>query len=80
MARIPGVEAAQAGWLVRFIYWMTKRKVGRVILPVKIMAHHPRILRGIGSMEMAQEAAQTVDARLKCLVQVKAAQRIGCPF
>jgi hypothetical protein len=80
MARIPGVESAQAGWFVRFVYWMTRRKVGRVVLPVKITAHHPRLLRGVGGMEMAQDAARTVDARLKCLLQLKVAQRIGCPF
>ena len=80
MARIPGVEKEQAGWLVRIAYWLTRRKLGRVVLPVRIMAHHPRLLRGVGSMEMAQEAARTVDLRLKCLVQIKVAQRIGCPF
>jgi hypothetical protein len=80
MARIAGVEASQAGWLVRIAYWLTRRKLGRVVLPVKITAHHPRLLRGVGAMEMAQDAARNVDARLKCLVQVKVAQQIGCPF
>jgi hypothetical protein len=80
MARIPGVEPDQAGWLVRIAYWLAKRKVGRVVLPVQITAHHPRLLRGVGAMEMAQDAARTVDFKLKCLVQIKVAQQVGCPF
>lgn len=80
MARIPGVEAGQASWFTRIAYWMTKRKVGRVILPMKITAHQPRLLWGAGQMEMAQAAMKSVDEALKCLVEIKAATMIGCPF
>ena len=47
MARIAGVEPGQAGALARLAYYFTKRKLGRVILPIKIHAHHPRLLRGL---------------------------------
>jgi hypothetical protein len=80
MARIPGVEAHEAGWFTRFVYWMVKRKMGRVILPVKITAHHPRLLKAMGQMEMGQEAAHSVDVPLKALLSIKAAMLIGCPF
>ena len=80
MARISGVEAKDAGMFTRFAYWMTKRKVGKVITPIKITAHHPRLLRALGWMELGQEAAKSVDFKLKALVQVKIAMMIGCPF
>ncbi len=80
MARISGLEAHEAGWLTRLAYWFTKRKLGRVIMPVKIHAHHPGLLRGLARMEMAQEAAKTVDPALKTLLGVRVAMRIGCPF
>jgi hypothetical protein len=80
MARIAGVEAGRAGLFVRFVYWMTRRKVGRVVLPVKVTAHHPRLLRSLGEMETGQAAAHSVDAALKSLASVKAATEIGCPF
>jgi hypothetical protein len=80
MARIQGVEPAQAGLFVRMAYWMVKRKVGRVVLPIKITAHHPRLLRALAEMEMGQAAARSVDHALKCLVQIKVATLIGCPF
>ena len=65
---------------------MTRRKIGklsgrqRLIEPVKITAHHPRLLRAYGQMEMGQEAAHAVPAHLKALADIKAATLIGCPF
>jgi len=80
MARIAGVEPGNGGLFVRLAYWMTKRKVGRVIAPIKIVAHHPRLLRALAHMELGQEAATTVPSKLKLLAQVKVAILIGCPF
>jgi len=75
-----GIEPPQAGLFVRFVYWMVRRKVGRVVLPIKITAHHPRLLRSLVEMETGQAAARTVDAGLKSLASVKTAMLIGCPF
>lgn len=80
MSRIKGAEAKRADLVVRFAYWFTRRKFGRVMQPVRVTAHHPRLLRAVGSMEMGQEAARKVDASLKMLAQVKTAMLIGCPF
>ena len=80
MARIPGVEPKEASLFTRIAYFMTKRKLGRVIMPIKIKAHHPRLLRALAHMELGQEAAKTVPAQLKALAQVKVAMMIGCPF
>jgi hypothetical protein len=80
MARIPGVEAHQAGVFTRLLYWMTRRKVGRVIMPFKVTAHQPRLLLAVGGMEMGQQALRTFDAKLKALAEIKAATLVGCPF
>ena len=80
MARIRGVEANEAGIFTRFIYWMTQRKLRRVVLPLKVTAHHPRLLVALGQMEMGQAAAHSVDAKIKALAGIKAATLIGCPF
>ncbi len=80
MARIAGVEPQDASLVARLAYWFTKRKVGKVIMPVKIHAHHPRLLRGLGGMEMAQQAASTLGAGLKELCNIRVAMRVGCPF
>ena len=80
MARVKGLEAHEAGWLTRLAYRAIKRKIRRVILPLKITAHHPRLFRAVLGMERGQAAATTVTAALKALVQVKVATMIGCPF
>ena len=80
MARIQGVEPQQAGWFVRLVYLFTWRKLSRVVLPVKITAHHPRLLRALAEMEQGQMAAKSVDATLKSLASVKVATLVGCPF
>jgi hypothetical protein len=81
-----GVEADQAGWLTRLLYRLVKRKVGkltgraRVVEPVRITAHHPRLLMALGQMEMGQDAARSVPAALKLLASIQAATLIGCPY
>ncbi len=78
MARIPG--ARPAGLIRRLAYFMCRKRLGRVVMPIQIVAHHTRLLRATAHMELGQEAARTVDARLKALVQVKVAMHVGCPF
>ena len=80
MARIAGVERKQAGLFTKFAFFMTKRRLGRVITPIAITAHHPRLLRAYAHMELGQEAAGSVPAQLKALVTVKVAMMVGCPF
>ncbi len=80
MARIRGLEASETNPLTRFLYWMTKRKLGHVIEAVKITAHQPRLVLASGQMEMGQQAVHSVDDKLKALAEIKAALMIGCPF
>ncbi len=84
MARIEGADPRKmsfgAGLFVRFAYWATKRKLGKVPAPAQIIAHHPRNLWGYAEMEQAQQAAKRVDAGLKNLADLRVATRVGCPF
>ena len=86
MARMKGIEPHEAGWFTRLVYWVVRRKMGkltgqkRLIEPIKVTAHHPRLLRAMGQMEMGQEAARSVPDQLKSLASIKAASLIGCPF
>jgi 4-carboxymuconolactone decarboxylase len=81
-----GVEPAEAGWFIRLVYWFVRRRFSkltgkdRLIEPVKVAAHHPRLLKAIGQMEGALEAARSVPVELKLLASLQAAALIGCPF
>ena len=86
MAHMKGVEPAEAGWYTRLVYWFVRRTIGkitgsrRLVEPVKITAHHPRLLKAYGQMEMGQGAATSVPAPLKALAGIKAATLVDCPF
>lgn len=84
MARISGAEPGRQGLVsglcTRIAYAMTKRKVGRVVKLVQLMAHHTRLLWGYAQMEQSMAASRLVDAALKDLAQLRAATLIGCPF
>lgn len=86
MTRITGVEPRDAGWMTRFVYWMVQRKMrqvtgkSRLIEPIKIVAHHPRLLKATVQMQMGQGAACLVPVHLKSLASIKAATLVGCPF
>jgi 4-carboxymuconolactone decarboxylase len=86
MARMKGLEPRQAGWFTRLVYWFTRRSIAKVtgqsrlVEPVKIAAHHPRLLRAMGQMEQGQAAANAVPSSLKALAGVRASSLVGCPF
>ena len=84
MARISGAPANQGGifrrLFVGIVYALTRRKVGRVVMPVQVVAHHPTILWGYGQMEQSQLGSKQVAARLKGLAELRAATLVGCPF
>lgn len=68
------------GLLVRFAYWLARRKLGRVPGPVTAMAHNPSVLRAVGGYELSFERASACPTRLKELASVKVATLVGCRF
>ena len=90
MARINGVQQADAGLKVKLVYWFMRRGMsnmtgrapaaGSGIEPVEVWAHQPKLLTGMGKFQQAVRKAHTVDERLKNLVELKGAQLIGCEY
>ena len=84
MARIAGASANSGGpfrrLFVRGLYSLTQRRLGRLIMPVQVTAHHPTILWGYGQMERSQASSKLVDAKLKALAELRVATLVGCPF
>ncbi len=90
MARIQGVSPQQAGPMLRLVYRFMnkgmKKMTGREaahnsgIEPVEIWAHQPKMMRGMGRFQQAVRKGNTVEARLKYLVELKGSQLIGCEF
>ena len=84
MARIEGADPKKQGFFqgvfTRIIYSMTKKKVGRVVMPARITAHHSKILWGYGQMEQSLLSSRLVGKSLKDLAQLRVALLVGCPF
>jgi hypothetical protein len=84
MARIRGADPSKQGLLsglfTRIVYAMTKRKVGRVVMPVQLVAHHLKLLWGYGQMEQSFASSHLVDDGLKDIGQLRVATLVGCPF
>ena len=84
MARINGAPSNQGSPLRRLfvglVYLVTRRRLGHVIMPVQVTAHHSKIFWGYVQMEQSQMSAKLVDPRLKGLAELRVATLVGCPF
>jgi alkylhydroperoxidase family enzyme len=90
MARIQGVPERQAGPIVKLVYRLMRRGVKKMtgreaahgdgIEPIAIWAHQPKMMSGMGKFQGAVRKGNTVDDRLKYLVELKGAQMIGCEY
>jgi hypothetical protein len=84
MARIPGAPRNQGGPLRRLfvgiVYSLTQRRLGRLIMPVQVTAHHPNIFWGYVQMEQSQASSKLIDPKLKGLAELRVATLVGCPF
>jgi len=79
MSRIDVTNAGRS-WLAKISFFMTKRKLGKVVTPVKVHALHTPLLYGMGQMELSQEKATRIPAPIKALAQIRTAMLVGCPF
>jgi len=90
MARINGVSKNNAGPMVRLVYRFGPRmmkkltgrepQIGSGLEPMEIWAHQPKMMFGMGKFNQAVRKGKSVDERLKCLVELKGAQMIGCEY
>lgn len=78
MARIAGVSARGGGLRVRLAYFFTRRKIAqltgrepeRMIEPLELYAHAPRLLLAYGRLEQATAMLHRVDKRLSDLAEL----------
>jgi alkylhydroperoxidase family enzyme len=80
MTRIDLVSKREASPLVRLIYRLSDRRLGRPVDPVGVYAHAPGLLVGYGAFEQATGAQHRVEERLKVLAETQAAALVNCEF
>ena len=80
MARVEGVDPARTSFLMRYVFGKVRKMLGRDLTPQKIQARVPRVfwLGVLAEWLLGQKAA--VPQRLRMLITIRTASRVGCPF
>ncbi|HEY3045721.1 MAG TPA: hypothetical protein VGJ39_16950 [Vicinamibacterales bacterium] len=80
MARIEGVDPRRTSFLMRQVFKRVRNTLGRDLTPQKIQARVPRVfwVNVITELLLGQKAK--VSQRLRSLVLLRTAARVGCPF
>ncbi len=80
MARVEGVDPKQTSFLMRQVFSKVRKLLGRDLTPMKIQARVPRLfwLSILATWLLDRKAK--VAPRLRALVTLRTAVRVGCPF
>ena len=80
MTRVEGVDPKQTSFLMRQVFKKVRKMMGRDLTPQKIQARVPRLFWfSVLGLWMVGEKAK-VAARLRAIVTLRTAVRVGCPF
>jgi len=78
--RITPIEHPR-GLFTRFAYWMSKRQLGKVMTPMKVVfARIPRTVLSESTLVRVLEGGLTIDKDLQFLIQTHVATLNGCSF
>jgi hypothetical protein len=80
MARIEGVDPKRTSFLMRQVFKRVRNRLGRDLTPQKIQARVPRVFWVNVITELLLGEKAKVPQRLRSLVLLRTAARVGCPF
>jgi alkylhydroperoxidase family enzyme len=78
--RIRGISDDTRNLLTRASFRESRRRYGAVMEPMRVFAHHPKVMMGYAALEMASERSRLVSARLKHLAELRAGMICGCEW
>ena len=80
MAHVDGVPLRTRNPFHRFVFWMVRRKVGRMIEPVRGYALSFWVLMGHMLAELCYERARRLPRPLVVLAETRVSTLVHCPF
>lgn len=80
MARVDGVDPQKTSFLMRQVFRKVRKALGRDLTPQKISARVPRVFWVNALMEWLLGEKAAVPKRLRSLIMLRTAVRVGCPF
>ncbi len=80
MARVEGLDPSKTSFLMRQVFKKVRKLLGRDLTPQKIVARVPRVFWAFVFPEWLLGQKAKVPQRLRALVLLRTAVRVGCPF
>ena len=80
MARVEGVDPKQTSFLMQQVFKKVRKLLGRDLTPQKIQARVPRVFWVNVLTELLLGQKARVPQRLRALLTLRTAVRVGCPF
>jgi hypothetical protein len=80
MARIEGKDPQQTSFLMRQVFSKVRKVLGRDLTPQKISARVPRVFWANALTEWLLGQKAGIPQRLRSLILLRTAVRVGCPF
>lgn len=79
--RIEPLSDAEAGWAVRLLKWVIRRRLRleRSSSALNLLARHKRVLAANVGYSAMLDRWNRLPVRLKRLVHLRVAMRVGCP-
>jgi hypothetical protein len=80
MARIEGADPAKTSFLMRAVFKRVRKALGRDLTPQKITARVPRVFWSFMLPEFLLGQKAKIPQRLRSMIMLRTAVRVGCPF
>ena len=80
MARIEGVDPKRTPFMMQQVFKKVRKMLGRDLTPQKISARAPRVFWVNVLTEWLLGQRARVPQRLRSLLMLRTAVRVGCPF
>ena len=80
MVRVEGVDPNQTSFVMRQVFKKIRKILGRDLTPQKIAARVPRVFWVIILTEWLLGQKAKVPQRLRSVILLRTAVRVGCPF
>ncbi len=80
MTRVEGVNPQQTSFPIRQVFSKVRKILGRDLTPQKIIARVPRVFWVTVLTEWLLGEKARIPQRLRSLLMLRTAVRVGCPF
>jgi hypothetical protein len=80
VARLEGIDPNRSSFLIRQVFKKVRKVLGRDLTPQKITARVPRVFWSFTLAEWLLGQKANIPLRLRTMIMLRTAVRVGCPF